>query len=511
MAINALLTEERIRAHDLSVVGITFCNVKIIRFLQTLKEEFLYYYKIRDIAFFTLSHHKAHAYAAWGTSDFQESLVLTSDGAGDIIDGMFEAESLFNVKKGKINLLERRLQSAYPDMEHQPQLFNYALMDETIKANPISLGQKYEQFTHLIGFGSFGDGKTMGLASYGTPLFDLHDYLFNGFDFSLTYGSLLDRVNQLKEKSGMGYQEFIYTYRHDLAATAQAFIERALKGILLWISKRYKNRSICLGGGVFLNCVANHKAIRSAFPFEKVHILPAAGDDGQSIGAAIYAYHTLFDTFIPTSKVLPYLGPKQDKKSIVAALKNFKLKYNYLSDKALSRRMVKLLISGKVIGLFRGRSELGPRALGHRSILADPRRKDMKDRLNKEIKFRESFRPYAPMVTAEDQMKIFKLKGESPYMLLAAKVRSSYRKKLPAITHIDNSARIQAVYPKTEPFLHSLIKAFGKKSGVPVLLNTSFNLAGDPIVESPHEAISTFLNCGMDVLVLGNCIIERKE
>jgi carbamoyltransferase len=269
------------------------------------------------------------------------------------------------------------------------------------------------------------------------------------------------------------------------------------------------HKALCGAGGVFLNCQMNHRILANT-RFEHLHVIPAAGDDGLCIGAAFWAYAQVFSAPARTSVSLPYLGPRYDSDAIRDRLRHFQLTAKQLDDAWLADRVAQDLDDGRIVALLRGRSEVGPRALCHRSLLADPRRRGMKDCLNY-LKGRELFRPFAPVVPAEDQFKYFELIQSSPYMLLATRIRPEFRDTLPAITHVDGSSRVQAIDHSKEPFVHALLRAFERKTGYPILLNTSFNLAGDPIVESPHDAIVTYLNSDIDVLVMENFYLDKKQ
>jgi carbamoyltransferase len=258
-----------------------------------------------------------------------------------------------------------------------------------------------------------------------------------------------------------------------------------------------------------LSCKLNQH-ILSTTNFRKLHVIPAAGDDGQCVGAAFAAYAKEYGPPKRTSVPLPYLGRSYSRAEIKERLNYFGLRARLLNDKQLATRVAKQIAAGRTVGLLRGRSEMGPRALCHRSILADPRRSEMKDHLNV-LKRRELFRPFAPVVTADAQFRYFDLKQESPFMLLAAAVRPEYRQSLPAISHVDGSSRVQAISRKKDSFVYDLLKAFESETGFPILLNTSFNLDSEPIVEGPHDAITTYLNSDIDILVLENYYVTAKS
>lgn len=242
---------------------------------------------------------------------------------------------------------------------------------------------------------------------------------------------------------------------------------------------------------------------------KEIYIFPASGDDGQAIGNAFYAYKKHFPQMPNPQIELPYLGFSYSNSEIEKELKAWNIKYKFLEDNVLAEMIAQAIWDNKIIAFHRGRTEVGPRALCHRSIFANPMNPNMKDIINNRIKHRENFRPFAPVVTKEMEYEIFELKQSSPYMLLAPTVKEAYRDKLPSITHIDNTARVQSISSETEPFVHLLLNKFAEISGIPVLINTSFNVAGQPIVEKPIDAIQTFINNDMDALVIGNFWISK--
>ncbi|MFM8879964.1 MAG: carbamoyltransferase C-terminal domain-containing protein, partial [Verrucomicrobiota bacterium] len=295
-------------------------------------------------------------------------------------------------------------------------------------------------------------------------------------------------------------------------------------------------RHLCLAGGVALNCVANGRLLREG-PFEGLWIQPAAGDAGAALGAALAAWHGPLERGGVASPRTPspsdamqggFLGPEETPEAIESCLKGWDAVWERLGTDALLDRVVEALVAGRVVGWVQGRLEFGPRALGHRSILGDPRSPDMQSRMNLKVKFRESFRPFAPAVLAERASEFFGLEGESPYMLLVAPVAESQRipvaheaeglerlkqlrSRLPAVTHVDGSARIQTVDPARNPLFHALLRRFESATGCPVLINTSFNVRGEPVVSSTDDAYRCFINSRIDVLVVGPCFLERDR
>jgi carbamoyltransferase len=397
-----------------------------------------------------------------------------------------------------------------PETFDLPFFYNARFMPTEYKALTVSVGKKYEQFTHLLGLGWEQHGKTMGLAAYGQPLFEIPRIKADGISFELNAIDLLDQVEAARIRSGLSSREFIRRERANIARTIQEFTEQTLISLLTNIRGKYGDRRLCLSGGVFLNCVANHKLLKARL-FDEVFILPACGDDGHAMGAAFGGYLSTHSGPIGCTDQFPYIGLNYSEAEIVSSLESFELNWRAFDETTLAEYVAERLAAGDVIGLLRGRTEVGPRALCHRSILLDPRRKNGKDYLNLHVKFREAFRPYAPVVTAEAQFKFFDLAAPSPYMLLACDVREEYRSQLPAITHVDGTARVQAIERLREPFMHALLVQFERRTGVPVLLNTSFNLAGEPIVETPTDAIRTFLRTKIDVLVIDGFVVERSQ
>lgn len=310
-------------------------------------------------------------------------------------------------------------------------------------------------------------------------------------------------------RSRKDHFSFVSAEGKDLAYTIQRFTEDALVSLVKNLAKKYGIYKFCLSGGVFLNCLSNHKILEKA-DIEDVRIFPAAGDDGQAIGCALHVFRQRTQENVKPQIHLPYLGLSYSDEFVEKHIKSKNIKAIRYSDKELVDKLADLIANGKIIGVFRGRTEVGPRALCHRSILADPTNPNMKDILNKRIKHREEFRPFAPVTTYEDQFNIFDLKADSPFMLLATTVKKEYQDIIPSVTHVDKTARVQAIKREEEPFLYALLRRFEDIKGIPVLLNTSFNLAGQPIVELPDIAIQTFLRSSLDVLVLNNYLICKE-
>jgi carbamoyltransferase len=467
-------------------------------------------------------HHLSHAASAFFCSPFKEAAILTVDGVGE-----WTTASLGIARNTDIKLLKE------------------------IRF-PHSVGLLYSAFTAFLGFEvNEGEYKVMGMAPFGTPRYvdNVHKLIRVGSDgsfelnmeyFSFHYSpdqTFNQKFEQLfgpprdpkayfftpasgypsyfGEKPGnvaeLGKQNQHYA---DIAASIQAVTEEIMLKIAQQAYKETGQKKLCMAGGVALNSVANGKILKQT-PFEEIYIQPAAGDGGGAIGAALYAYHTILGK--PRGFVMEhaYWGEEHGPDAIETFLKENGIRYERLEDEdKLIERVVERLQEGKVIGWCQGRFEWGPRALGHRSILADPRRAEMKDLVNVKIKFREPFRPFAPSVVAERVEDYFALPDAQKhfparFMLYVVNVKEDKRDILPAITHVDGTGRLQTVRREQSPKYYRLIESFGEATGVPVVLNTSFNLKGEPIVNTPKEAFHTFAESDMDVLVLGNFVIEK--
>lgn len=507
-AIDALLKYHQVQIKDISCVGLSGDAMESEHILNTIKSDFYEHYSCQIPVYF-VSHHDSHAYATFYASGFSNSLIFIADGGGDYYNDSTEAESLYVATRTSISPVKKRFQA--PTIRRMENESNYILpyMPSTVRLQEISLARKYEQFTYLLGFGWGQAGKTMGLASYGKSLIDFSNLEYRNLDFSLKYADYLDDIFVLQQLSGMSYHDYMHKNAADIAQTVQEYTEKAVITLIRSLVQNYHVEHICLGGGLFLNCLLNQKILEKC-NLKEIFIFPASGDDGQAIGNAFFAYKQHFPQMPNPYIHLPYLGFSYSNSEIEQELKSWKLNYQFLDDDALAQSIAKAIAENKIIALHRGRTEIGPRALCHRSILANPTNPDMKDIINKRIKHRENFRPFAPVVTEEMEYEIFDLRQSSPYMLFAPTVKEAYRSKLPSITHVDNTARVQSVSKKTEPFVHLMLDKFAAITGVPVLINTSFNVAGQPIVERPTDAIQTFLNNDMDALVLGNYWISKN-
>jgi carbamoyltransferase len=454
------------------------------------------------------THHFWHALSAFLASPFERAAVLIVDGDGEVTPDGYEAESgyLFENRQGQCSLI---FKNRYP--VRSPE-----------SAFRAGIGWTYEYASMLLGFGNpeleIADaGKTMGLAPYGEPHRDFQEPWIEREGFTLQFGGFhrwLERTGHARRfKDGQVTQpivlneEHIDSYAKNLAFKVQSETEAALLGLAQALQEQTGAEHLCFGGGVAMNCVANGQ-LQAKSPFRKVYVPPAPADNGLAMGLAFYGHLALS----PQTPIEPVrsasLGKRYDDQ-IVSLLQATGLSHRaFASDTELADAAARDLASGRILGWFQGASEVGPRALGHRSILADPRVPDIKDTLNSRVKFREGFRPFAPSVLAEHVGAVFDFDGESPHMSFIAPVKPHWRSRIPGVVHVDGTARIQTVSQRAEPLYHQLIDAFRCLTEVPLVLNTSFNLRGMPIVETPAHALSCFLYTEMDVLYLGRCRIE---
>jgi carbamoyltransferase len=463
--------------------------------------------------FHRIEHHQAHLASAFFVSPFERAALLSADGLGDFASTMWGS--------GSGNRMDIADAIAFPH----------------------SLGLYYTAVTQYLGFLKFGDEyKVMGLAAYGEPerLEAFRDIVRfdtngngNGFRLGLEYfvhhrtgpemrwaeadktptlGKLFSEEMSRRLGAARLPEEPLAQRHRNLAASLQARLEEVYLGMLGKLARATGLKSICLAGGVAFNCVANGKIFDST-PFEQVYVQPAAGDAGLAVGAAYYVWHQKLGK--PRSFVMDhaYWGPGFSTAEIRAAIEASGIAregyiVSELPEQELARRAAAIIADGKILGWFQGRAEWGPRALGNRSIVADPRRADMKDILNRRIKHREIFRPFAPSILAEATGEWFAKSHPSPFMTLAYAVRPEKRELIPAPTHVDGTGRLQTVTREANPRYHALISAFRDLTGVPVVLNTSFN-DNEPIVCRPEEAIDCFLRTKMDALVLGDFLVTR--
>ena len=474
---------------------------------------------ISDKNIFFSDHHLSHASSAFFPSPFNEAVVLTADGVGEW--------ATTTVAIGKNNDLEIKKEIHFPH----------------------SLGLLYSAFTYYTGFKvNSGEYKLMGLAPYGSPIYEekikkLIDIKNDGtfrldqsyFNYATGLTMTNDKFNNLfGQKPRNPKIEKITQFHMDIAASIQKITEDVMINLAKSIRKEYGIKNLCLAGGVALNCVANGKILKEKI-FDNIWIQPAAGDAGGSLGAAL----ALWYIEQKNSRVVnlnddmrgSYLGTEFSQEEIEKELKSLGAKFETLNYKDLINKTVEFLSKEKAVGWFRGRMEFGPRALGCRSILGDPRSERMQKALNLKVKYRESFRPFAPSVLREDLSKWFDINVDSPYMLLVANVNSNKkiemtvkeqklfgidklnikRSEIPAVTHVDYSARVQTVTRDTNKKYYDLILKFKEKTGCPVLVNTSFNVRGEPIVNTPSDAFNCFMGTELDYLVIGDCILDKLK
>jgi carbamoyltransferase len=438
-------------------------------------------------------HHQSHAASAFLASPFEESAILTLDGVGEW------ATTTAGVGRGN----------------------QFELTDEI--RFPHSLGLLYSAFTYYLGFKvNSAEYKVMGAAPYGEPkhvdtifehLVDLRDdgsFKLNMKYFAFDYGLTMTnkRFEKLFDEPRRQGESEMEAFHWDMAASVQKVTEEIVLRIVRNLHAKTGMKNLCMAGGVALNCVANGRIVREG-PFENLWVQPAAGDAGGALGAALFAWHQVLGHERKHRMDHAYWGPAYGPEEIAATLGARRAKYHVLERDEMISRTAELLDEQKVVGWFQGRMEWGPRSLGSRSILADPRNEENWKRVNLKIKFRESFRPFAPACLAEKASEWFDIDRESPYMLLVCQVRED--RKIPAVTHVDGSARLQTVTHESHPEFHDLIRAFDERTGCPIVINTSFNVRGEPIVCSPEDAYLCFMRTDMDVLVLGNHILYKEE
>jgi len=462
-------------------------------------------------------HHESHAASAFYPSPFKEAAFLTIDGVGE-----WETAS-FGVGKGR-------------DLDIQQYL-----------RFPHSLGLLYSAFTYYTGFRvNSGEYKLMGLAPYGRPLYrdlilkELIDLKDDGsFKINMKYFGYCNSLRMTNSRFNRLFgglprkPETKITQKHmDIAASIQAVTEETMLKMAVHIHKVTGQDKLCLAGGVALNCVGNGRILREG-PFKEIWIQPASGDAGGALGAAFLVWYKYLGNKRETdgvndSQKASLLGPSYSDDYIESFLKKQSISYRRLIYGDTVNEVSDLIINGKVIGWFQGRIEFGPRALGARSIIGDARNPDMQSKMNLKIKYRESFRPFAPTVLREKAAEWFELDKESPYMLLVAPVRDDKRFKIsgnlsgldklktvrsliPAVTHVDYSARIQTLKREDNPLYYGMIQAFYEKTGCPVIINTSFNVRGEPLVLSPEDAYKCFMRTEIDYLMLGSFLLDKKD
>ena len=431
-----------------------------------------------------VDHHLAHALSAYAYSGFDAAAVVVMDGRG-----AWEATSIWHGRDGR---LEHVLTIPFPD----------------------SVGYFYSEFTEYLGFQRNSDEwKVMGLAPYGKPGMDLRAFIeadaapYKVHARKLVANGAAPFVEMVRLFGPRRVPESEIDERHkDVAYAVQDACEIAMMSVVKMAIEKTKTRNVCLAGGVALNSKANGKIVAAGM-VDKFFVQPAASDDGVALGAALAPYMDGGGRLPMKAMRHAYLGPAFDDEAIESAVKTYKLKYARLSDVAAAA--AELLSKGKILGWFQGRMEFGPRALGSRSILADPRDPEMNAKVNNAVKFREWWRPFAPSMKKEAAGEYLESASDSPFMILTAQVRPEKRAVIPSVTHVDGSARPQTVEKEINPLYWRLIDEFAKRTGVPVLMNTSFNLRGEAIVHTPTDAIRTFFSSGMDALVIGSFLVEK--
>jgi len=452
-------------------------------------------------------HHQSHAASAFFASPFEDAAILTVDGVGEW------TTTAYGYGSG-----------------------NELTLTHEIKF-PHSLGLLYSAFTQYLGFKvNSGEYKVMGLAPYGKPVYydlimenmiDLKDdgsFKLNMDYFAYTYAQQMisDKIVELFGYPPRESESKIEQHHFDIAMSIQRVTEEAMLRMANHLFEETGLKNLCLAGGVALNSVANGRILRET-PFEEVFIQPAAGDAGGALGVATFIWYSILGNNRGVKKNNPntiglekdlmqnaYLGPEYSNEEIKRFLNKKEIIYTELDRQDILKRTAELIVDKRVVGWFQGRMEWGPRALGNRSILADPRDKKMQDIVNLKIKFRESFRPFAPTILLDKTSEYFELDRQSPYMLLVTQVRET-KKVIPAVTHLDGSARVQTIAREDNSLYYDLIDEFYKITGVPVILNTSFNVRGEPIVCTPEDAYTCFIRTKMDDLVMGNFLLNKEE
>ena len=475
-------------------------------------------YKSDKNIFFS-DHHLSHAASAFFPSPFEEAVILTADGVGEW--------ATTTVAVGKANQLEIKKEIHFPH----------------------SLGLLYSAFTYFVGFKvNSGEYKLMGLAPYGNPIYEdkiqkLVDIKEDGtfrlnqkyFNYATGLTMTNDYFHELfGQKPRNPKNERLTQFHMDIASSIQKVTEEIMIKLAKSVRKEYGIKNLCLAGGVALNCVANGKILKEKI-FDNIWVQPAAGDAGGSIGAALALWHIEQNNpriiNLKDNMQGSYLGPEYTQKNIENQLLEIGAKFETLDEDDLLKKTAEDLSNGEAIGWFQGRMEFGPRALGNRSIIADPRSPIMQKKLNLKVKYRESFRPFAPSILQEDLSEWFDMNVNSPYMLMVANVKKSKtmamtteqkklfgieklnikRSTIPAVTHVDYSSRIQTVNEETNSRYYRLIKKFKGITNCPVVINTSFNVRGEPIVNTPFDAYNCFMGTELDKLVIGNCYLQKNK
>jgi len=523
-AINECLKIANIKLDEVSEIALTADHAELVKkfYLQRAIKEFStvnflindiekikFFVNFKDIVRKKLNfkkkitsfrHHLCHVASAYYPAGFDKTLILSNDGMGE-----FETGLVCSGNKGKIKILEKGPE--YPN----------------------SLGLIYSAITYFLGWKHHCDeGIVMGLAPLGN-----YNNKINGQKYIDIFRKIIkhkENFNYEIDKDWIAYhlkrdvwvsKKFIKIFgkkreygskilkKHkDIAAALQKRIEEITIKSLTQLKKKYKYNKLCIAGGVGLNCSLNGK-IEASKLFDKIFVQPASSDAGAALGAVYCAFSKNNPKFLrKKNKISHYLGSRYNDKDILKILKNKKI--SFVKSKNVSTDTAQFLEKGKIIAWFQGASEFGPRSLGNRSILCKPYPANIKDHVNKRVKFRENFRPFAPSILTEDLKNYFEIKQESPHMLIACKVKKDKKKIIPATVHIDNTCRVQSVSKNTNLKFYELLNSFKKKTGCPVLLNTSFNIKGQPMVNNPSQAIDTFLKTNIDVLVLHDFILKKN-
>ena len=440
-------------------------------------------------------HHLSHAAAAFYCSGWDEAAILTVDGVGEWATASWG--------KGSGNKIEMLGEIRFPH----------------------SLGLLYSAFTYYLGFKvNSGEYKVMGLAPYGSPKYVdrikklIHIKEDGTFRLDMQYFTFDHGMRMYNEKfeevmgkptRPMGDNNLPDFYK-DVARSLQVVVNEVMVSLAKRVVAETGCKKLCMAGGVSLNCVANGEILRTA-GIDDIFVQPAAGDAGSAMGAALWAWHELLDKPREWTMTHSYLGPGYSDDEVEATLKRYNAVYTRMDRQPLLDEVARLIDEQNVIGWYQRRCEWGPRALGHRSILGDPRSPEMRDIINLKIKMREGFRPFAPSVLEEDVSTWFQLDQPSPYMLLVAPVRADAPQPLPAITHVDNSARVQSINREQDDLYYDLISAFKSRTGCGVIINTSMNVRGEPIVNTPEDAYRCFMRTDMDVLAAGSFLLRKEE
>ncbi len=503
MLIDSVLASARIGIRDVECVVYSYRHVKSAR---------RYFSEVcPKAAFINPEHHFSHACQAYLPSGFDEAAILVVDGQGVPLKRKDNDQLSGCLAWGQGNSIK------------------------VIEEFPVrySLGSMYASFTKKCGFKTNEECKLMGLASYGDE--DVYnefrkDVRYHSKEFHFgniaalvkrgfrpqrhiySLGKYWIRLGQYPDRKKDGEYSKLYK---DLSRAAQHITEDVMIFLANELHRMTGSKNLCIAGGVGLNCVANYKVLENT-PFENVFVHPSAGDNGLAVGQALYAHNIIDGNARTYTAHHDYLGKEYTKNDVEKAVKSYSVKPDikfkeYGDMKLMYKDMASFIADGKITSWWQGRSEFGPRALGNRSILADPRRKDMKDILNSRVKFREAFRPFTPSVLKERASEYFTLDIESPFMLLAPYVKPGKDEIVPAITHVDNTARVQTVTRETNERYYDLIKEFDRQTGVPVVLDTSFNVAGEPIVETPEDALRCFMSTDIDLIGIDNCILRKVK